>query len=203
MRARPYLSHSQKVLWKKNPKEYIKKYIYDKAQFVTKEMLFGTLVADYLESGELSGDQMLDLVIFQIPKFEIMDIEHKSDMKVAKSTVPLLAKMDTRKEDFSAFKEYKTGKDGKGGWTQKKVDEDPQITFYATYCYVVTGVIPDDIELVWAITENDSEDISKIKFTGEIRRFKTSRSKSQIIKEKADMLKTWNEIGVACEKELL
>lgn len=203
MRARLYLSHSQKKLWNKSKEDYILKYVYEKKQFVTKEMKFGTLVADLLENGGLSGDLMLDVALAKMPKFELMDKEQRCEMKIGKSVVPLLVKMDTSKIDFTAFKEYKTGKEGKGGWTQKKVDDDEQITFYATWCYIKTGKIPEDIELVWVKTKDDETDIKKIKVTGEVEIFKTSRSKMQIIKEKADMLKVWNEIGIACEEELL
>lgn len=203
MRPRPYLSHSQKKLWKKSPKEYLAKYIFDKKQFVTKEMKFGSVMASALEEDELTGDVLLDTVMMEIPKFDLMDHVSEAVLKVGKEVVPLFGRMDTRREDHSAFKEYKTGKDGKGGWTQKKVDEDSQITFYATMCYILTKKIPDDIELVWIITENDPDDGRAIVCTGEIRRFKTYRNIGQIINEMADMRKVWNEIGVACEKELL
>lgn len=197
MRARDYLSHSQKILWKKNPKEYILRYIWGKKQYVTKEMNFGTLVANLLEKGELCGDLHLDITVANIPHFEVNDKEHRCNLKLGKNIVPLLAKMDSRKEDFTAFKEYKTGKTP---WTQKKVDEDPQVTFYATYCEIQTGKIPDDIELIWIPTE---EIDGKITVIGEVVAFKTKRTKAQIIQEKADMLKVWREIGEACEKELL
>lgn len=163
-------------------------------------MKFGTLVAKALEDDEFTGDPVLDMILTRIPKFEIMDKPHECTMKIGKKIVPLLARMDSRRENFRGFKEYKTGKDP---WTQAKVDKDPQVTFYATYCYIVTGEIPDDMELVWVPTENDPDDPKKVRVTGEMIVFKTTRSKADIIKEKADMLKVWEEIGIACEKELL
>lgn len=99
MRAREYLSHSQKICWKKSPKEYMLRYVWEKKQFVTKEMKFGTLVAELLEHGKLSGDLLLDLVISKIPHFEVNDQEHRTDLKIGKNIVPLLAKMDTRKKN--------------------------------------------------------------------------------------------------------
>lgn len=207
MRPRPYLSHSQKKCWRRSKKEYLDKYLHEKAQFVTKEMKFGSIVASALEVDELTGDPLLDLVIMTMPKFELMDVPMEGSFKVGKETIPLLVKMDTAKADLSAFKEYKTGKEGKGGWTQAKVDADSQITFYATYCYIMTKKIPQDIELVWAITEDevdaDGNKTGKIVPTGEIRRFKTQRAMGEIINEMADMRKVWAEIGEEFEKQLL
>lgn len=75
------------------------RYVWEKKQFVTKEMKFGTLVAELLEHGKLSGDLLLDLVISKIPHFEVNDQEHRTDLKIGKNIVPLLAKMDTRKKN--------------------------------------------------------------------------------------------------------
>lgn len=205
MRPRPYLSHSQWKLWKKSPDEYVAKYLFDKEQFVTKEMRFGSKMALALEDDDLTGDPLLDVVMMEIPKFECMDLISEAILKMGQKVepVPLFGRMDTRKADHSAFKEYKTGKDGKGGWTQKKVDEDTQITFYAVMCYILTGKIPQDIELVWIITENDPENAREIICTGEIRRFPTKRSMAQVINMMAEMKKVWLEIGERCERELL
>lgn len=204
MRPRPYLSHSQKKTWKQSPAEYKAKYIYDKPQFKTKEMKFGSVMATALEEDELTGDTLLDTVMMEIPKFECMDFVTEVTLKIGKDEpVPLYGRMDSRKADHSAFKEYKTGKDGKGGWTQAKVDNDSQITFYATMCYLLTKKIPEDIELVWIITEDSPHCQGEIVCTGEIRRFHTVRTMGHIINEMADMRKVWKEIGEMCEKELL
>jgi hypothetical protein len=204
MRPRPYLSHSSKVLWKKSPKQWIEKYLFDKAKFETKEMRFGTMMATALEDDDLTGDPLLDTVIMDIPKFEIRDKPMEGVLVIGKEKIPLLVRMDTTKEDLSAFKEYKSGK---GVWTQAKVDQDPQITFYATYCYIMKKRIPEDIELVWIPTmdelDEDGQKTGRIIATGEIVRFPTRRSLEQIITEMADIRKVWNEIGEACEKELL
>lgn len=207
MRPRPYLSHSQKKCWKRSPDEYIAKYIFDKQQFTTKEMKFGSVMAQALEDDEITGNVLLDTVMMEIPKFELMDHVSEITLKVAEEKIPLMGRMDTRKIDHSAFKEYKTGKDGKGGWNQAKVDADSQITFYATMCYLFTKKETIDIELVWIITEDEVDDqgnkTGKIVPTGEIRRFPTRRTIGQIINEMADMRRVWREIGERCEKELL
>lgn len=214
MHPRYYLSPSQKVLWKKSRKDYIAKYIHDKPQFVTKEMKFGTKMASALEDDEFTGDPLLDTVMMQIPKFECADLVSEVELKIGKESMILYGRMDSRKADHSAFKEYKTGKypkDGKvgksGGWTQKKVDEDPQITFYATMCYILNKKIPSDIELVWIVTEDELDakgnPTGKIVATGEILRFPTHRTMTHIINEMEDMRRVWKEIGEACEEILL
>lgn len=200
IRPREYLSYSQKSLWKRSPREYIAKYVHDKPQFETKEMAFGKRMSVALEEDEFSGDPLLDVVIAQIPKFEEMEFPVSAELKIDKEIVPLYGQIDTSKRDLSAFKEYKTGK---GEWTQRRVDEDAQITFYATMYYILTKKIPNDIELVWVCTENSPHDPSVIVCTGEIKRFKTNRTMSHIINEMADMKKVWREIGEACEKEML
>lgn len=168
-------------------------------------------MAEALEDDELTGDPLLDAVMMEIPKFECMDLISEVTLKIGKEEVPLYGKMDTRKENYTAFKEFKSGKDGKGGWTQKKVDDDSQITFYTTMCYLKTKQIPQDIELVWIITEDETytdndgmeQKTGKVIATGEIRRFPTRRTMGQIINEMADMRRVWKEIGLRCEKELL
>lgn len=203
MHPRPYLSHSQKKLWKRSPDEYLKKYLFEKSQFVTKEMKFGSKMAQALEDDELTGDPLLDTVIQDIPKFEMMDVDTEVNFEILGDVIPLFGRMDSMKADYSGFKEYKTGKDGKGGWNQMKVDNDSQITFYATMCYLLTKKIPNDIELVWIITEGDPLNDKGIICTGEMRRFKTKRNMSQIINELADIRKVWCDIGDRYVLELL
>jgi hypothetical protein len=199
MRPREYLSYTQKSLWKKSPAQYKEKYLFEGAKFVTKEMAFGKRMAVALEDDEASGDPLLDLMIAQIPKFEKMEYPVSAELIIANDRVPLYGQIDTCKIDLSGFKEYKTGKNG---WTQRRVDEDEQITFYATMIYILTKKIPNDIELVWVETK-DGYEVGEIVCTGRIERFRTKRSMGQVINEMADMKRVWREIGEMCEKELL
>lgn len=204
MTPREYLSYSQKSLWKRSPREYKEKYLYGGAQFETREMAFGKKMSIALEDDEASGDSLLDILIPQIPKFEKMEYPVSADLIIGKEKVPLYGQFDSARIDLTGFKEYKTGKNGgktgKCGWTQRKVDEDAQITFYATMCYILTKKIPEDMELVWIVTEDGPEGIQ---CTGEIYRFHTKRTMSHIINEMADMKKVWLEIKAMCEQELL
>lgn len=200
MRPREYLSYSQKSLWKRNPDEYIKKYVHEGAQYITREMAFGKKMSVALEEERESDDHILNGMMAKIPKLEVPEFPLRSEIKIGGEILPLYSKLDTAKKDLSAFKEYKTGKTV---WTQKKVDEDPQITFYVTSIYVLTKQIVRDIELVWIETMNDPDAEGGIACTGNIYRFKTQRSMGQVINEIADMRKVWREIGARCEKELI
>ena len=199
---RPYLSHSQKKLWKQSPKQYIEKYLHNGTQFVTREMAFGKLMAVSLEEESESKDPILNEIMHKLPQLDKKEMDLKADMKIDGEILPLYAKMDQCQFDFSAFRELKTGK---APWTQKRVDEDSQITFYATTIYVATQKIVRDIELIWVPTYNDPNSTSGtgISATGEIITLKTQRTMGQIINELADMRKVWREIGISCDKELI
>ena len=204
MWPRDYLSHSQKSLWKSSKKAYYDRYLYDKT-FSSIYTKFGSKMANALEYDEETDDEMLNIVMELLPKFEMMDKPTDVEMNIG-GKIKLHGRMDSRKEDHSAFKEYKSGKykpNGKPAWTQAMVDKDAQITFYATMCYLITKKIPTDIELVWAVTEINPENSKEIIATGEIYRFTTYRTISQIINEMADIKKVWREIGQGCAKELL
>jgi hypothetical protein len=202
---REYISHSQKKLWKQNPDRYIDLYLYDGKKFESTQTRFGSKVAHSLEFEEDTGDVELDAVIEMLPKFELMDQPSNAEIVSGKKKVQVHGRMDTRKGDHSAFKEYKTGmysKEGKPAWTQRKVDEDKQITFYAMICYLLTKKVPEDIELVWAVTDWSPHDENTIILTGEVNRFRTKRTLAQVIEEMADTMKVWDEIVAGCKEEL-
>jgi len=200
---REYLSWSSMDLLERNEKKWIEQYIYGQKNRINRGMAFGKIVADSLERDEASGDVMLDLALERVPKFEIRDKPFTAELKIGKKTIQIYCKPDTMKEDMSEFKEDKSGP--KGSWNQKKVDENGQITFYATGMYLKTGKIPQDIELVHIVTEKeDIEQLdSKLRATGEIKRYKTIRSMSQILNMMVRMKKAWGRIEEITEKELI
>jgi len=181
-----------------NPQDYIDQYIYNKKRRISRNMAYGTVLADGLEHGEATGDIMLDIMMAKIPKFELRDIAFEVPLKHGKKTITLLAKPDTYKADMSAFKEYKSST---RKWTQKMVDTSGQITFYATCMYLKTGKIPEDIELVDMQVMYTPE--GRLQPTGDIWTFKTERSMVDIIKMTARMRKAWDGITELCEKELI
>jgi len=163
----------------------------------------GKELADCLENGTETGIPEKDIVIFQIPQYEIHDKSIELTVKSGKGDIPILIKPDSTRSDYRAFYEYKQG-DIKYPWTQKKVDNDDQMTFYSTGLYEITGYMPES-ELIWAVTEKriDPDGIERPHYTGEIRRFKTKRTLSQILKMKVRMSKAWKEIGKMMEEEIL
>lgn len=203
MTPRGYLSYSQKRMWKSSPRQYIEKYLYNGAQFTTREMAFGKKLAVALEEEKDTDDEVLNGIIARLPKFDKPELEIMVDLKIDKEVVPLYSKLDTAKLDLSAFKDYKTGKTK---WNQRKVDEDEQLTFYAMACYLMTGKIPNEISIVWVPTDDDRENPENrigIQATGEIIEFHTTRSIGQIINEMADCRRVWREINEACEREMI
>ena len=177
----------------------MERYLYNGAKFTNRGMAFGKKVATALEEDELTGDMQLDILLVDLPKFELRDAPLHAEIKIGKEVIPLFGKIDSLKQDMTAFKEYKTGVEK---WTQRKVDEDKQITFYATMIYLLTKKIPHDIELIWIPTVQDPE-TQEIRATGEIVRFPTKRTMSHILNEIVDIRKVWKEIEIMCEEELL
>lgn len=202
MTPREYLSWSSMDLLERDEKKWIEQYIYGQKNRINRGMAFGKIMADSLETSEASGDIMLDLTIERIPKFEIMDQPFTAELKVGKKIIHIHCRPDTMKSDMSAFKEYKTGQES---WSQKKVDNHGQITFYTTGMFLKTGKIPQDIELVHIETEKEYKGAldSKLRATGEIKRYKTVRTMSQVLNMMVRMKKAWEKIEKITEQELL
>jgi hypothetical protein len=160
-------------------------------------MMLGSQVATAMETGEETGDPLKDLVIAMIPKFENREVEIAAPIKIAGIEIPLFGKLDSARQDLMAFKEVKTGS---VKWTQRRVDEHGQITFYATIIREITNRIPDDIELIWAETKMDNHYNPQL--TGKIIVFKTKRTLADIVKMKVRIKNAWLKIGQMTEEEL-
>lgn len=195
---RPYISFSQMTLFEMNPQKYVEQYIYGKKQRTTRNMAYGSLMADGLENDESTGDPVLDMMMAKIPKFEIRDKAFEVDLKDGKKKITLLCKPDTMKEDMTAFKEYKTSV---RAWSQKMADESGQITFYATGMWLKIGKIPQDIELVDVVVQYNED--GSLTPTGEMLRFKTKRTMVDIIKMTGRIKRAWAGINKLCDSELL
>ena len=81
------------------------------------------------------------------------------------------------------------------------MDKDSQITYYATGLYIISGKIPEDIELVHAVTEKDDD--GRLHLTGEIIRYRTKRTLLDIMKMKVRIKKAWKEIGAMVELDII
>ena len=186
------------ALFERSPEEYADKYLFGGKQRITRNIAYGSLLADGLEAGEATGDPLLDIMMAKLPKFELMDKPIEAKLKDGKKMIPLLAKPDTAKADYTAFKEYKTST---RKWTQRMADQSNQITFYATVIWLLKGFIPKDIELV-NVPVQYGED-GKLFPTGDLVRLPTSREMVDIIKMTGRIRKVWAGIHELCEKELL
>lgn len=213
---RPYLSYSQMSTFEMNPRKFLELYFYENKQRVSRNMVYGSKLAYGLENEESTGDVLLDLAMARLPKFALMDevVEDKRGIEVidphsgqkhtvpcvknGKENIPILAKPDTAKGDLSAFKEYKTST---VKWNQQKADQSGQITFYATAIWLATGKIPEDIELVNVQTEYQPD--GNMTVTGEIWRFKTTRSLTDVIRMQSRIKRAWSSIKTLCANEML
>lgn len=163
------------VLFEHNPDLWVEVYVLGREIEPNSGMIFGREVADCLERGDFSGDPELDAVLMQMPSLEIRDKAFTTTMRDGKDSVIVKCKPDTMSADMRAFKEYKTGT---RLWTQRKVDEDGQITFYSTGMFLEKNKVPNDIELIQAVTEKDG---NVIRPTGELLRFRTVRTTGQCL----------------------
>lgn len=213
---RPYISFSQMAKFEISPEKYAEEYIYKQKGRISRNMKYGSMLAESLEAEEASGDPLLDLMASRLPKFELMDKVIEDDngkavwYEIQKRNVwvpvledriqniPLLAKPDTAKEDYSAFKEYKTST---RTWTQKMADDSGQISFYATAIWLKTGRIPRDIELVDIVVDYDEN--GALAPTGKLIWLSTRRTMADIIKMTGRIRYAWKGIKNLCEKELL
>ena len=194
---REYLSWSSMSLLEASEDRWKDRYLYGKDFGTNRGQAFGKIMAEALEHDEMTGDPLLDLVIAQIPKFEIMDKEFRAELKDGKETIIILCKPDTMKVDMSALKEYKTSQKR---WTRRQVDDNGQITFYVTGMYLITGKIPQDIELVEIPTKALLD--ASITATGDVICHPTSRSMADILKMMARMQKAWHKIKLLTEELL-
>ncbi len=195
---RPYLSYSQMTLFEMSPEKYVDKYFYGREFRPNRNMLFGKKMADGLEFDEATGDPALDMMMSELPKFELMDIAFEVTLPNGKKPITLLIKPDTYKADYSAFKEYKLSK---RKWTQKMVDNSGQVTFYAVGFWLKTGHIPQDIE--FDVVKTKYGDKNELMASGEIWRCPTKRSMIDILKMTIRIKKAWAGIEALCEEELL
>jgi len=174
--------------------------LYHKKVPVNRGMAYGRIMAEGLEEGEATGDPLLDLMIAAIPKYGIMDKPIYAELKRSRGEEPikLLAKPDSREEDYSGFWEYKTGQEP---WSQSKVDRFGQITFYNTVMYLITGKVDRKMGLVHVKTRKD--EAGRIEPTGDIFTYKTHRTMQDTLNMMVRMKKAWEGMERLSEQELL
>lgn len=202
MHPLPYLNRGQMLAIESSKATYTKIYIEQKGIPVNRGIALGRDIADALENEQETGNAMKDFIVAMLPKYDIMDKDIFIDYKIGKEVIPLKIKPDSLKKDMSAFYEYKTG--AEKSWNQKKVDNDPQIKFYATGIYILTKKIPET-KLIWAPTKKvrGEDGIERPELTGEIVEFTTHVRMSDILKMMGRMRKAWRDIETLINNEIL
>jgi len=183
MRIKKYLSFSQYSTFLSSPKQYQKLYL-DGFKLKTKYLDFGKKIADTLESRE-QEDYNTATALKLISKKEHQELELLVDFY----KIPLFGKLDGYEN--GTIYEYKTGKNA---WTQKKVDNHEQLTFYAIMVSKHFKIKVEDIKikLIWLETIEDTD--GSIMLTGRKEEFQTKRTNKDLIKIYPKIKKVW--IGI-------
>ena len=169
---RGYLSWSQLQIWEKDPNLYYQIYIEGLDQFRTKYLELGKRLATALENGfDEEGDPMFEMMCVFMPGYPKREFKIDAVLE----GIPIKGVLDGFNEKTLTIGEYKSGK----RWTQSMVDKSGQLTMYALLVWLKYGVLPKDIRLHWARTDEDME--GNLKLTGDIRTFKTNRTMRDII----------------------
>jgi hypothetical protein len=188
-------------MFEKSPETYRKVYVEGQPMGTNRGQALGKEIAEAMENDVETGNPLKDLVISQIPSYERRDQLMYIDFKTNGNTIPLCIRPDSCKDDLTALYEIKTGA---GPWTQKKVDESDQLTFYATGIYVETHKIPA-CELIWAPTKKvrGEDGVERPELTGEIKRFPSIRRMSHVLNMMVRIKKAWDGIGKLMDSEIV
>lgn len=215
IRIKDYFSPSQYALWKTSKRQYYKRYSLGEESKPNKFFNKGKEIGSYLQlinenpdvdkkvlAESMSTDPLLYQLSMSVPTLDIM--EDKLEV-VCDGGHKLLGYVDSVNLVNSKFLEYKSGKvDSKGNdpWTQEKVDEADQLTFYALMYWIKSGrkEIPS-CELIWIETEevDVNDEIgnfshTQLQFTGRVEKFSRSFLVSELVDFEKNVVKAIDEI---------
>lgn len=161
-------------------------------------MNYGKSFATAMEQGD-SDDVIIKAVSKRVPKFEKPEYRIEANLATEWGEIPLLGFMDSsRPNPVEGFREYKTGQHP---WTQRKVDNHGQITFYSLEVYILEKKLPKEIFLDWIETQKDED--GKIFATGKIVTFETSRQIGDLLEMTTIIKRTASQIHSAYTNYLL
>lgn len=176
-----YLSVSALQLWQDNKERYAQLYFdrLHELRRTSKEMSYGSLVADALEKNEEDGieDEVTHAAVMLLPKYDIRDKEIRVELKTKKHKFDVLGKLDSLSSETYEVLEYKTGKQS---WTQNRVEGLLQLKYYAMLVYLKYGKVPPSTKLVWIQTV-DSGDGTSIEATGHMQLFDVTITLADIL----------------------
>lgn len=156
----------------------------------TPAMLYGSKFGKMVEKNEDTDDPRINALRPFCPRYEVMEFKLEAVLEAKEGKIPLLGYLDTSHADpTKGYREYKTGVKP---WTQKRVDEHGQITFYHLMAFLKYGGIPEKTHLDWFETMIEGD---KTVMTGRHFHFATTRTMSQILGMAARIKQTALEIS--------
>lgn len=198
LNPRGYLSWTQIDMWLRSPDRYIRQYIHGDSGINNAAMRFGSRTSSALETGEETGDTLLDTVVALLPHYEKREHEIRVPFETPAGTVDLLGKLDTfGMKKGPRFREYKTGR---VPWTQSKANKHKQMPHYGSLIYLKHGVVPTEAWLDWAETEWEDGELC---FTGKMQAFPVKLDLNDILQYLAIASRVAREIDAAYRAELL
>jgi hypothetical protein len=202
---RGYISVSQLVLFRNDPKRYAEQYfeVDPIRDAPNRGQVYGKEVAEAMEHAKETGDLLTDAAITLIPKYDTRDQEITAEFKdkETRSWIKVLGKPDLLDSKTKAIREIKTGK-GEHAWTQEKAQNHLQIKFYQMIVYLKWGVVLKEAHLDWIRTEKvnvGSYEIPvwEIQPTGHVQSFPVVLGLKDILDTMALTARTAKEIEVA------
>lgn len=197
-RERPF-SFSQHSSWYWNKEDWFNKYILDLPERVTPELIFGKAFADAAEART---------PLAPITMLSIMEQPFNATLE----GISLVGYGDTFEETGDiVLGEYKTGVKP---WTQKRVDEHLQFTFYLLMKFLADKVTPEQVRLFlqWVPTvkvPRDNGDMSgfdyDIAFASNppmVHTFYTERTMSDLLALAEDIIKVRKEMEIYAKVRL-
>lgn len=187
---RKYLSWSQFHLFEESPEKY--KEVYLLGHFETNKYLeLGKKMASMLEYDIIQDDEVWEFVRQNLPAYPQREYEIRDTI----DDIPLLGKLDGFDPESCLIGEYKSGKE----WTQKKVDENEQLTFYSLLVWNRFHKLPQ-IQLHWVRTEeNENKDLF---LTKDIKTFETQRTIKDFILLMPRIKRAWQGIQNLTRNEI-
>lgn len=191
---REYVSHTQLSLWERSPESYRRKYILGEDGFENIQMRFGKMFAEALEAGKGSNFAS-DALLSRVRLYPRREVEVSALLKLSRNKVALFGILDGYDKRTDTLGEYKTGK----MWSQRRVDDDEQITFYNLIKYLGTKKLYK--KNVLHSVETIMQD-GEIQFTGNVMSFVTKRKLTDVLKMKKRVEKFVIEVSKMMEKEI-
>lgn len=171
-----YLSYSQIDMWLRNREKYKRKYFFgENVDDVNDYMVFGKKTAHAIETGEATGDELFDMAVSLIPKYDIIEHEIRVPLVTPYGEIDLLGKLDTFCPTTLKFREYKTGK---SVWTQRRADTHKQLYHYQTMIWLQNKKLSPEIHLDWFETDKTE---SGVTFTGKVKSFRVKIGLAEVL----------------------